>query len=61
MLGRLIFFILIVFLFVNADKSEASTYITKKSDTSKIVEKIEKEYAAGKYLNRNALRKNLKL
>ena len=61
MLGRLIFFTLTVFLFVNMGQSEASTYITKKSDTSKIVEKIEKEYADGKILNRNVLRKNLKL
>ena len=42
MFGRLIFFIVTVFIFVNTDQSEAS-YINKKSDTTKIVEKSEKE------------------
>ena len=32
MLGRLIFTILIVFMFVNIDQSIAGSYITKKSD-----------------------------
>ena len=41
MLGRLIFFILTVFIFVNTGQSEAS-YITKKSDTTKKIKKIEK-------------------
>ena len=44
MLGKYIFIILIVFMFVNTDQSEAS-YITKKSDTAKEIEKIEKAYA----------------
>ena len=60
MLGRLIFFILTVFIFVNTDQSEASTYITKKSDTSKIVEKIEKEYAAGKISKSECTKKKSK-
>ena len=60
MLGRFIFFILTVFLFVNTDQSEASTYITKKSDTSKIVEKIEKEYAAGKISKSECTKKKSK-
>jgi len=46
MLGKFIFIILIVFMFVNTDQSEAS-YITKKSDTTKEIEKIEKAYADG--------------
>ena len=46
MLGRFIFFILTAFIFVNTDQSEAS-YITKKSDTTKEIEKIEKAYADG--------------
>ncbi len=61
MLGRLIFFILTVFIFVNTDQSEASTYITKKSDTSKIVEKIEKEYAAGKISKSECTKKKSKV
>ena len=60
MLGRFIFFILTVFLFVNTDQSEASTYITKKSDTSKIVEKIEKKYAAGKISKSECTKKKSK-
>ena len=60
MLGRLIFFILIVFLFVNTDQSEASQYITKKSDTSKIVEQIEKEYADGKISKSECTKKKSK-
>ncbi len=61
MLGRLIFFILTVFIFVNTDQSEASTYITKKSDTSKIVEKIEKEYAAGRITKSECTKKKSKV
>ena len=60
MLGRFIFFILTVFLLVITDQSEASTYITKKSDTSKIVEKIEKEYAAGKISKSQCTKKKSK-
>ena len=60
MLGKFIFIILIVFMFVNTDQSEASTYITKKSDTSKIVEKIEKEYAAGKISKSECTKKKSK-
>ena len=60
MLGRLIITILIVFMFVNTDQSEASTYITKKSDTSKIVEKIEKEYADGKITKSKCTKKKSK-
>ena len=60
MLGRLILFILTVFIFVNTDQSEASTYITKKSDTSKIVEKIEKEYATGKISKSECTKKKSK-
>ena len=60
MLGRLIFFILTVFIFVNTGQSEASTYITKKSDTSKIVEKIEKEYATGKISKSKCTKKKSK-
>ncbi len=44
---RLFFIILITFLYVST-KQVQSAYITKKSDTSKIVEKIEKDYAEGK-------------
>ena len=47
MLGRLIFFILIVFMFVNTDQSTADTdqsiagaYITKKSDVTKEEKKL---------------------
>ena len=60
MLGRLIFFSLTVFILVNTDQSEASTYITKKSDTSKIVEKIEKEYADGKITKSECTKKKSK-
>ena len=59
MLGKFIFIILIVFMFVNTDQSEAS-YITKKSDTTKIVEKIEKEYAAGKISKSECTKKKSK-
>jgi len=49
MLGRLIFSILIVFMFVNTDQSvaeekEKSGYITKKSDATKDEKKLKKEY-----------------
>ena len=44
MLGRLIFSILIVFLFVNTDQSIAGSYITKKSDVTKEEKKLKKEY-----------------
>ena len=60
MLGRFIFFILTVFLFVNTDQSEASTYITKKSDTSKIVAKIEKAYSEGKITKSECAKKKSK-
>ena len=60
MFGRLIFFILTVFIFVNTDQSEAS-YITKKSDTSKIVEQIEKDYADGKISKSECTKKKSKV
>ena len=44
MLGRLIFTILIVFMFVNTDQSIAGSYITKKSDATKEEKKLKKEY-----------------
>ncbi len=44
MLGRLIFFILIVFMFVNTDQSVAGNYITKKSDATKEEKKLKKEH-----------------
>ena len=44
MLGRLIFTILIVFMFVNTDQSIAGSYITKKSDVTKEEKKLKKEY-----------------
>ena len=60
MLGRLIFFTVIVFIFLNTDQSEASQYITKKSDTSKIVAKIEKEYSDGKITKSECTKKKSK-
>ena len=44
MLGRLIFTILIVFMFVNTDQSIAGSYITKKSDITKEEKKQKKEW-----------------
>ena len=44
MLGRLIFYILIVFIFVNTGQSIAGSYITKKSDATKEEKKLKKEY-----------------
>lgn len=44
MLGRLIFTILIVCMFVNTDQSIAGSYITKKSDVTKEEKKLKKEY-----------------
>ncbi len=44
MLGRLVFFVLIVFLFVNTDQSIAGSYITKKSEVTKEEKKLKKEY-----------------
>ena len=44
MLGRLIFFVLILFVFANTDQSIAGSYITKKSDTTKEEKKLKKEY-----------------
>ena len=44
MVGRLIFYILIVFIFVNTGQSIAGSYITKKSDVTKEEKKLKKEY-----------------
>ena len=44
MLGKFIFIILIVFMFVNTDQSIAGSYITKKSDVTKEEKKLKKEY-----------------
>ena len=60
MLGRLIFFTVAVFIFLNTYKAEASQYITKKSDTSKIVAKIEKEYSEGKITKSECTKKKSK-
>jgi len=60
MLGRLIFFTVVVFVFLNTYKTEASQYISKKSDTSKIVAKIEKEYSDGKITKSECTKKKSK-
>ena len=44
MLGKFIFIIVIVFMFVNTDQSIAGSYITKKSDVTKEEKKLKKEY-----------------
>ena len=46
MLKNLAFITLLVFFLSNIDQAYAA-YITKKSDTSKAVERIEKEFANG--------------
>ena len=56
---RLFFIILITFFYVNTKQVQAA-YITKKSDTSKIVEKIEKNYAEGKISKKECTKKKSK-
>jgi hypothetical protein len=60
MLGRLAISILIVFVFINTKQVQAVTYITKKSDTSKIVEQIEKDYADRKITKSKCTKKKSK-
>ena len=59
MAPRFIFIVFFVCLYLNVDQTDAA-YITKKSDTSKKIESIEKDYADGKITKSECTKKKSK-
>ena len=59
-LKKLTFFSLIAFVLININYTYAA-YITKKSDTSKAVERIEKEFANGNITKAECVKKKSKV